>query len=54
MEYTGTITSLKDLYFISQKGATDNNKLSGSFQYYRGHGFLVINYYPIIQDFSVI
>lgn len=38
MEYTGTITSLEDLHKISQAAATDSIKLSGSFQYYRGHG----------------
>jgi FRG domain len=38
MEYSGEIKSLADLHRISKEAATCSIKLSGAFQYYRGHG----------------
>jgi len=38
ISYTGEITSLKDLNDVSQSAQKNNIKLSGCFQYYRGHG----------------
>lgn len=38
MKYSGVITSLKDLRRISNKTSMSSIKVSGAFQYYRGHG----------------
>ena len=38
MNYSGEITCLEDLNKVSKSAQTSNIKLSGCFQYYRGHG----------------
>jgi hypothetical protein len=49
IEYNGEITSLTDLNNVSQSAQTNTLKLTGAFQYYRGHG---CSFYKLISHIS--